>query len=774
VPDLPEIGVPIDTLNGGAGGVLLGAPLFTFFPPTGPGVQLVALDRTDLTKVASHTYPPTLSGMQSLLRAVQSLGSSDLVIVASPAGSNSSIQVVDPSAVSILNQALSIIGAPEATQGNVANPPPQGFSAIGVPGAFCCESAINPGLNLTGADGTVHQNGDLSGYLQLDNTQHYTYVSPDYVPFNTNAAGTTASQAVVTMGNHTYTSDALPAGQAGFFLMLLDAGSLQLVQKDTAAVSGGGISPFDAGNNLFTLTRDIQSAYRDPSKLLVLQSIGQVQRTDDSTGGLNAAWDDFATAQGQIGGNGLYLNALSPGAYTYVGPAQPNTGANSQFSATSSADASGGAGAGQLSGMLARNSNSQYWPRVAGPLTPATAFLPTVVYQPPTPWPLRDTPAQRQAMACIAAALQIPAPIEDDYTNSGYDFGSLSGPLDRLSSSKLPNLPQCSTGFQASDFDNAQNELATEFNYVATVGQLTSDLQKPLVAGASSVQANLVNITQNIQSSVNPPDGQTASNAEDVLNTFFYAGSNIPGAGSLISLEGSYFDLTAQLVDNGDGSNEVTQDVTSDADSLGDVLAGRLQDTYNEMDRIRELLVSDYGKLQTVFQNIGGPWALSSQADEQAQDALTASAQQLVYEALFPLQFSLFRFGDQQVSSAGDYSCFGAPLTVGNFNPFSGEPNGGNNVVTNAGPVTDNWAFGVGDPQYQFLQQNANVRDGAVGPPPQSLWNSMFATPVSDVLGAPPFPSQLRFMVDVYGSPPHTITRDELDECLVDGNLPPG
>jgi hypothetical protein len=44
---------------------------------------------------------------------------------------------------------------------------------------------------------------------------------------------------------------------------------------------------------------------------------------------------------------------------------------------------------------------------------------------------------------------------------------------------------------------------------------------------------------------------------------------------------------------------------------------------------------------------------------------------------------------------------------------------------------------------------------------------------VSTLLNAPPLPSQLRFMIDVYGSPQHVITRDDSDECLLDGNLPP-
>jgi hypothetical protein len=374
-------------------------------------------------------------------------------------------------------------------------------------------------------------------------------------------------------------------------------------------------------------------------------------------------------------------------------------------------------------------------------------------------------------MTCIAAALKVSAPIEDNYTNDSYNFAGLAADLDDIVFTGLPDVPACESGFAEADFDAAKSQLETELAYVSTVWQFVGNLQKPLLADATSVTANLTDITQAINNTILPPNTTAGGAPLELLSGFLYLGSAIPDVGEAVSLSAETIGLAGEVTDLTDGSNELESDFTAQADSLGDTLAGRFEDAYEQMDVIGTVLVSDWGKLQTTFQNVGGDWAWTGETTSDAADAFTGAAQRLVYEALFPLEYTLYRFGDQHVSEAGDYWCFGVPLTVGNFYPFQAEPEGGDAMIVGAGPVTDVWAFGKID--QDFLQQNATYRDPN-GTPPQSLWNSMFAIPVSSRLNAPPIPNQGRFMLDVYGGPQHTITRDELGECLVDGNLPPG
>jgi hypothetical protein len=68
--------------------------------------------------------------------------------------------------------------------------------------------------------------------------------------------------------------------------------------------------------------------------------------------------------------------------------------------------------------------------------------------------------------------------------------------------------------------------------------------------------------------------------------------------------------------------------------------------------------------------------AWTGQTTADAADAFTGGAQRLIYETLFPLQYTLYRFGDQHVAFAGEYWCFGVPIP-GNFYPFANEPEGG-------------------------------------------------------------------------------------------------
>lgn len=770
------IGLPITVLADPGGDIRLGSTPPTIIPPRGLGVAVWVFDRSDLSFQArlARAFTPDVPGMQALAQYVDGLDSSQLVIIAAPPGKSSSIQVQDPSAVSFLNEALAEIGAPSPVQGSVPNPPPQGFSAVGVPGMPCCEAPINPGLTPAGADGATGINGALSGYLQLDNNNNYTFVSADYVPYNTVAAGTTDTQAVITVAANTYTSQALSPGQtSGFFLLILDAGSLQPVVADTQPVSvDSSLDPSVAANGLQELANRLTSVQGDPSKLVFLQSIGQVQRGDAPS--LQSAWNSFASAQSQIGGNGLYLNSLDPAlgvrSYSYVGPVPPSNETGSQWSATASAVST--LTGGQLSGLLARNPISQYYPKLSGTVPNAQTDLPTVLFQPPTPWPNRTTTAQRQAMNCIAAALDLTTtPIEANYINENLNFGDLGSKLDDVEFASLSKVAACQS-VTDDDFEPAKTQLVTEFDYVGNVWQFIGNLQKPLVADASTVTANLTDITQAINNTIKPPpNNNTLANGEQLISAFMYVGSALPGAGEVLSLDGAMFGLAGELANEASGANELQGDVTVEADSLGDILAGQFQDAYVEIDTIGQMLVSDWGKLQTTFQNETGEWTWTSQTTLDLADAATGSAQRLVYEALFPLVYTLYRFGDQHVSYAGEYSCFGVPLSVGNFYPFANEPEGGNATIIGAGPTTDVWAFGKID--QDFLQQNVSFRDPN-GTPPQSLYNSMFVTPVSSRLNAPAIPTQQRFMLDVYDSPPHTITRDELDECLVDGNLPPG
>jgi hypothetical protein len=113
VPKIPPVGVPIDTAAGPIGqGVRLGAPLNQRFiaPDRNLPVQLVVLDRTDLSQVENDSYGGDHNSLADLANYLQGLDPSNLVILTTPSSSHSRAIDADGTALTNLNTAVSEIG----------------------------------------------------------------------------------------------------------------------------------------------------------------------------------------------------------------------------------------------------------------------------------------------------------------------------------------------------------------------------------------------------------------------------------------------------------------------------------------------------------------------------------------------------------------------------------------------------------------------------------------------------------------------------------------
>jgi hypothetical protein len=63
--------------------------------------------------------------------------------------------------------------------------------------------------------------GSLNGYLQIVNSAAYEFVSPEYVDVDTSASGSSATENVITVGDHTYRSDPIQSGEQAFQILFL-------------------------------------------------------------------------------------------------------------------------------------------------------------------------------------------------------------------------------------------------------------------------------------------------------------------------------------------------------------------------------------------------------------------------------------------------------------------------------------------------------------------------------------------------------------------------
>jgi hypothetical protein len=750
VPDISAGGVPIDTIGGA--GVTLGAPLNkTYSASESAVIQLVVLDRQDLSLVANNSYGGDEAGTGQLLSDLRTYDDSRLAIIATPPQSFPYIAGLDN-----LNAALEFIGGQALEQG-----PQFGLSAIGVPGL----GAGNGGTQNSDLGDQRNFNpppGNLNGFLRPDSSKNFAYVDADYVPFTTAAPGTTATQAVISVGGNSYSSYNMSPGQAGFFVLLLDAGTLEREFAQTFVVSGPGIDSSNLPTILGEMDQLLQDHMSDPTTLYFIQSVGTIERdTADSVAA--SEWNQVRDDQTFLGGHGYYLNAADGGGYTFVGPANAPTFL-SPWGMTASAAATGTAG--QLSGMLARNPQSQFYPKIAGTESAIDIGLPEVAFADPVPWPQRDS-AHQPALACVGSALDLTLPIEDHYTNTDIDWDGKNSRLQAMT------VGDCPPGLPAQSLEDVKKQLGAEWNYVPTIQKnLIPNLQSPLMGGWPSIQANFSDVVQAVYSAVSQPNSNVDANGAQIAIDVLWIASYVPGGlGDAAGLLAGMMQLGLDSSNNADGSPTVTNFQTA-AGQLADDLANDYQTVNDQLAAVGDVLVSDWGRLSAAGQNADGDWSWDPATDQPgAIDTLVTAMKKLSFETLFSAVYTTYHFGDQEPTDATQYVCneYVPPeLYINPYNPFANEPEGGNTVVVGAGPQTDLWAFGRLDEQ--FLLDNSSQR-ATNGVPPQGLYDDMFVNPSRPNVPVPPLPSPLRFDLDAYVDRP-LITHNQAGVCLVDGVVP--
>ena len=192
------------------------------------------------------------------------------------------------------------------------------------------------------------------------------------------------------------------------------------------------------------------------------------------------AWNAVATDLSGLGSHAFYFNALNGqgdgGTFAFVGPGDAPSFL-SPWAKTATTLATGTPG--HLVGVLARNTQSQYYPKFAA-LEPSLDFsLPFVAYQPTQAWPYRDA-EHLPALTCIAQALGLPpAPIEEsNYLNQNFAFASFQ--------SSITAANFMFEGVQTAANPACQNPTFDEQEFNDVQGQITQELR----AGAGSQQAH--------------------------------------------------------------------------------------------------------------------------------------------------------------------------------------------------------------------------------------------------------------------------------------------
>lgn len=706
------IGVAVDTLDPAGGiGVTVGPQHY----PAGDGaLQLVVLDRETLELRSNQTYGNDPGSVGQLAGALGALRGDAIAIVTTPR-LGAVAPIPDAGALATFNRAIAKLGAPPVPAAvaqsttpcaNLASGVCGGFSVIGTPGFAVGEGDANHGLGALGGRG---QGGQLTGYLQLDQTETWhTFVPGDHVAFDTTAAGTSRFQAAIAVAGQTYRSEVLLQPRAGAYVLVLDAGTLAL--RDQGTYSLRYDDPDAIVKQLEQMTALLTKYQNDPSALVFTQAIGPIVRWDayDGRGDLPYWWNRMADAEQALGGHRTLLHALAGdldrygATYARVGPAA--NGAGNGYPAapwTRVASPAATRTAGQLAGTLARNPYGQLYPANASTDDDFSDDLTALAYQPATPWPTRDTPARLAVHRCVAAALELPYPIEDNYVNQNLitAWGNKQETLDGLT---LPTLRRrgCDvSAFTQADLDAVSNQLDDEFGALPIVWQLVRNLQTPFLWASPSAQLDLVQIATDVTDAVRPPQTPVTYDGGAIAEDVFLLLGAIPFLGPAAEgaeLVGAALGLVndTALADDGTPALAPTR---IDSTQLGQQLASQYETAALHFEQIGDMLVGDWGKLQAAARAATGSWAWTDASTQRAVDMLGLTARRLAYTTLFPKAFAgMLRAvrGTSDTPIPDDGSQFVCYEGRTPWRPFAGvNLYGGATVVTQAGPVRENWIW---------------------------------------------------------------------------------
>jgi len=790
------LGVPIDTIatpNGGLG-VRVGDPSivgwqFYGVPDHSKALQLVVLDRSTLAEEQNVSYSNDSAGASALLSKVKGLSKSDLVVITKPDAQVTNATDPnngDPTAAATINQALNAIGVSSVStevatetgchfdpQDQVENGPCSSFSAIGVPGIPVGQGTVNPGF---GAPTPAIAAGDLHGYLREDLTgTNFTFANTERVPIDTGAPD--ANPAVVTIGSDepgsavpktTYTSQKLSG--PGFYVLILNAGDLKPEYQGTFPDTAQAMLGLSAALGL--------QGTANHTALVILRSIGAVTRPSPGSDP-NGLWDHVAAKLQQLGGSQYYFDALNgktSSQFAQVGPSGW-PGYPSPWTQVASQEHTG---TGRLSGLLARNSSSQFYlddaypSKLDDPARPLAGSLAGIMSLPTTPWPDRDTPGDQAVLNCIAAHIDpngaLRTPIEANYTNQNL-AGNWAAWASTIGGAgyydTLAGYKDCGS-FTRAEFGAVTDQLRSEWTAVPRVWGLISDLQKPLLDSQGNAQ-EIGSIAAEVNEDVGTNSQSVEYNGADITSNLLLLVAALPPLEEVaapLEFLSAAIDLGSSMNENGDGSN-AEENVRTTAADLGASMARKYTADIVGMDKTGDILVSDWTKLRLAAQNAANltnaaaDWSWTSADAKKATQQLLVATRQLAYTTLFPVKYKLYRLqagtasGSVNPQDVTPYSCAyfdyhagtGSvyTYTVGTWRPFASvAPSGSVGVTVSGAGGTEQWAYATADDRFLQNKQFAGQFPSA------KLLGLMFKTPTGDLYQTGPLFDPLSFALDAY------------------------
>jgi hypothetical protein len=677
-PPTPPIGVPISTLTS-SGGIDVGGQPYSV--PSGTWAQVLVLDRQTLQVISDEPVgradAVTDSTVKWLVNTIQDQNPSTLVVVSGGGRAAPGITLGGTMAVDL----ATMVGSAGGSAQSVLNQPTAwwqslrsgSWSIVGVPGIDNSATSNLFGLDYGLYAGNASAPGALTGYLQPDNFENYTFVSGQYTSIDTQPPNTPQGQAEVKVGAHTYQSNpsAIPSGGSGFYLLVFDSTLHDLRSSTYYTNTGRTANP--AG--VQALAQALFSADQTPGHLVVVQSINApTGSTSDWDNDGSLATDRFGTNQnvpipqndstwgtsslvaalGAVGGpmaHDQVAHMVTP-AYAQPNPSYGGQGYTLVASTGSAWDPSAAplsrsqAGSGsteaRVVGLLER-SRQGLWTvhdpsSGTGPYN--TVALAELAYQPPIEWPLSQTQPEKNVLRYLQGALGFEFPIRAEYANdSDLDWGAEAAKLQAI------DYPGAGKGFDATTFAAVKAQVYNEMLDVALVNGLFNNWSNVFSTSTTDGLVDLQSIGKSVVNSV-PAAGQSQTTG-DVLAT---TGESLWVASTVFSLFGQeevagplglaacLFDLGSDVVADTEGSPDGGP-ITADVSQLAVDFADRYAAIQTDLGHVRDLMVSDWGKLQQAAANTTGIWSFNTTVQTDMIDSLENSAQREFWTAILPVPY---------------------------------------------------------------------------------------------------------------------------------------
>jgi hypothetical protein len=632
--------VAIDTMvdgPGGAPGIRVGGTTYAAAGLAGDPagvVQVLVLDRQSLGFVSNASY----TNGDEVAAALGKLDDGDLVIVAlqKPGGSRTQPLTGEP-----LTTALAAIGFP-STEPTTDGPVTGGdLSVIGVPG-------MSPG------DADIHVDsagGAMRGYLSPDQHLEYGFVAPELIHLI--VAGATPP------------CDSNQRCNGGFEVSKLSATTGQVLAHETFITNPVSKSATDASAAAVQMSGYLASA--STGQLIEIQTLSQASATGDTSpapvGNVSRVdLDGLAGAVASVGGtrNGFNREALKVGPaggeplYSLIG--WPDAGAGHGIEAA--ADVDGVSSKPHLEVLLRRDHTYVLRPVQSSGQGAVPATLQQLVLGAPgaKAWPLSGDLGDSRALGYLGALdPRLGCDPRSAYWTQGLTEADTNSVADTIRDADMPtasDIDPCTgkaVAFDASQFTAARRELLIELKWVGNVRSYLSKLGSPFVNGALTSWTDAQSIADKVYAAASSPDADTAlrwtSFTQTILNLLG------PFTGGVTSEIASVMDFGTWLAGADANGSPTDGEVRIKADQLGAELVNQAQQSQATLDRVGDILVSDYAKLSTLGPVAGcnptsaacNPAFAFSEADKAAAStAFVRGIERIAYEKLMPLDYHVF------------------------------------------------------------------------------------------------------------------------------------